>query len=667
MKMLYLILSISFFSIFPHFSLYSSSFFTKDYIDQLIARVVSDDSPDLLIDDTTDGFNEFLALEKVNLAYPTKLDDEDMLFKFIIACENHHKLRFNSPSLRRFLRSFYTPNNMFFKNYVGGYWENRPELKLLWFKYYETGIQQFFHERKWQECRSLLRDAGKIDPARTLRFLELALIHPFFKSKQFFTNETDEREAAIFIAEAYEDTLNIPNLKDAGFFYQYRFISMLYDMAKSHQKALDFALRAMKSPFHERLPSAQRKPEIDELKGAMLHYYLELEKYDEAIELIHGDGQIKDEYLLYLAYIYSIKKDWATSFQYFKKIFDNKVDEIRLNRPVALSLLEMLRNQNNVNFQKYVRPFLYHIGAAFPEIKENFLTIRNEFKKIQNENISNLIKKTVARQNIELAQSSLESFDKQYKYLLSKFSLVETNMDASFASVNKISQEIEHNFELLREIQQRDQLVRDYSEITRLSDNLRKLFTKFNAASQLLKFEIAEARHRKSQSLMPILEYTYAYIENSESVKAQIVNEQARAEKERQIKENIAKEKKAQRQKNRGESKNPYAHDRETEHSNVLPKTALSHHERLSFKDSSLKQGYEQGDLPTGLLEMLKVLSSATSIYNLYTHLNPGSKFEVLRGDRKGQISLRVNQKYRLCFNWSSHVGAQGVELIDYH
>jgi len=44
----------------------------------------------------------------------------------------------------------------------------------------------------------------------------------------------------------------------------------------------------------------------------------------------------------------------------------------------------------------------------------------------------------------------------------------------------------------------------------------------------------------------------------------------------------------------------------------------------------------------------------------------PGNRLEVLKGDRKGQCSIRVNDQYRICFRWTAH-GPTDVELVDYH
>jgi len=44
----------------------------------------------------------------------------------------------------------------------------------------------------------------------------------------------------------------------------------------------------------------------------------------------------------------------------------------------------------------------------------------------------------------------------------------------------------------------------------------------------------------------------------------------------------------------------------------------------------------------------------------------PGSRLERLIGDRKGQLSIRVNDQWRICFVWKDG-GVEDVELVDYH
>jgi proteic killer suppression protein len=44
----------------------------------------------------------------------------------------------------------------------------------------------------------------------------------------------------------------------------------------------------------------------------------------------------------------------------------------------------------------------------------------------------------------------------------------------------------------------------------------------------------------------------------------------------------------------------------------------------------------------------------------------PGHRLEALKGDRKGQYSIRINDQYRVCFVWKDN-GAEDVEVVDYH
>ncbi|MBE7365768.1 type II toxin-antitoxin system RelE/ParE family toxin [Corynebacterium aurimucosum] len=44
----------------------------------------------------------------------------------------------------------------------------------------------------------------------------------------------------------------------------------------------------------------------------------------------------------------------------------------------------------------------------------------------------------------------------------------------------------------------------------------------------------------------------------------------------------------------------------------------------------------------------------------------PGNRLEALKGDRRGQHSIRINDQWRICFRWSA-AGPEEVEIVDYH
>ena len=59
-------------------------------------------------------------------------------------------------------------------------------------------------------------------------------------------------------------------------------------------------------------------------------------------------------------------------------------------------------------------------------------------------------------------------------------------------------------------------------------------------------------------------------------------------------------------------------------------------------------------------------LEAATSKLDLAAL--PGNRFEALKGKRKGQYSIRINDQWRVCFEWSDKSpGPTNVEIVDYH
>ena len=60
----------------------------------------------------------------------------------------------------------------------------------------------------------------------------------------------------------------------------------------------------------------------------------------------------------------------------------------------------------------------------------------------------------------------------------------------------------------------------------------------------------------------------------------------------------------------------------------------------------------------------LVILDAATKLNTL--RVPPGNKLEALKGNRKGQHSIRINEQWRICFRWKSG-DAYSVEITDYH
>ena len=60
----------------------------------------------------------------------------------------------------------------------------------------------------------------------------------------------------------------------------------------------------------------------------------------------------------------------------------------------------------------------------------------------------------------------------------------------------------------------------------------------------------------------------------------------------------------------------------------------------------------------------LDQIDSAAELGDL--QVPPGNRMEVLSGNRRGQHSIRINERYRICFVWTDS-GADRVEIVDYH
>jgi len=69
-------------------------------------------------------------------------------------------------------------------------------------------------------------------------------------------------------------------------------------------------------------------------------------------------------------------------------------------------------------------------------------------------------------------------------------------------------------------------------------------------------------------------------------------------------------------------------------------------------------------DLRRVMLRKLVAVDAAEALDDL--RVPPGNRLEKLKGDRAGEHSIRVNDQWRICFQWKDG-DAYGVEIVDYH
>ena len=90
-----------------------------------------------------------------------------------------------------------------------------------------------------------------------------------------------------------------------------------------------------------------------------------------------------------------------------------------------------------------------------------------------------------------------------------------------------------------------------------------------------------------------------------------------------------------------------------------------------TFKDAETEKIFNRWflrklpvDIQQAALRKLRMLNNAISINDV--RIPPANRLEKLSGDREGQYSIRINQRWRIGFGWSEN-NAYNVEIIDYH
>ena len=89
-----------------------------------------------------------------------------------------------------------------------------------------------------------------------------------------------------------------------------------------------------------------------------------------------------------------------------------------------------------------------------------------------------------------------------------------------------------------------------------------------------------------------------------------------------------------------------------------------------SFRDPEVAVLFKDQDVPRFQAiervarRKLLYLSQAKLLQDL--RIPPGNRFELLKGDRAGQYSIRINDQWRICFRWKDG-DAIDVEIVDYH
>ncbi len=91
----------------------------------------------------------------------------------------------------------------------------------------------------------------------------------------------------------------------------------------------------------------------------------------------------------------------------------------------------------------------------------------------------------------------------------------------------------------------------------------------------------------------------------------------------------------------------------------------------VGFASAETEAFFEEGVCPAEWRAISKVVARKLDMLDAAPTLEtlrspPGNRLEALKADRAGQLSIRVNDRWRVCFVWTE-AGPDRVEVVDYH
>lgn len=86
--------------------------------------------------------------------------------------------------------------------------------------------------------------------------------------------------------------------------------------------------------------------------------------------------------------------------------------------------------------------------------------------------------------------------------------------------------------------------------------------------------------------------------------------------------------------------------------------------DRRFYEDGLVPKRAKWASIARVVSRKLDMIDAAVGLEDL--RIPPNNRLEALKGDRKGQHSIRINDQWRICFVWTES-GAHSVEIVDYH
>ncbi len=443
--------------------------------------------------------------------------------------------------------------------------------------------------------------------------------------------------------------------------------------ANDFEQAIKYAEAVLKKEWP---PNQELSPyiRIDEItfKKLLAESYYRQKNYEKVMSIIENDESKTAQEIFWCAHSYLMKSPTDKNdinvdklqhaFLFFHQAFQtkkNKNQEIVGNLEEVISVFDLISNLLNTKERKkriaaaqlvvYLNNDLSFDRSTNPLPKPQKSKKANDKTAPSPQQKKEEMIKTILKNRIDQSKILYENFDKKYLFLWEKTSKIftETKKDF-FKEIDSLAKEIgntSHNLVIL----EKEGLLKNTPKITQAYEKLLSLYDSFDL--KVIQANLAIDRLQKSLQKNNGENPEFAPEGTTSNLKKEFrgiedaLNSKIKTKRKERVEENLSSD--------------------ELEAAQELPVIGRI----KSFADKRTERIWEKKNNPISENDIifLKALDSSSNMRDLRTKLPLGAKLEVLTGKRKGQISLRLNHKYRLCFSWTTGVGASNVEIINYH
>lgn len=595
--------------------------------------------------------------EEIKISFKN-LDSTNLisLAQFYNLCKSNHIFLSNFPEAEAELEFF--QDSEILENYMSKDW---PED--LWTIHYFSAVAYFVEGDNFLEAQRYLLKINETNKTLARKGLAGILVskHQELWTKEGFSliNNLESIYRNVRKAQGVTEFKDFDAIDCIHLAYLSALSLRYKDSLKYAQKALELGMPDSNDPFLGVEASA------DSLINNIAMFYYKLGHFEIAKSILIEQKNLSPQDFKTLACIFAFEKSWDVSFKYFILMLESP-SIVYINHDESDVLITMFMRRSVKEFNKYAKRFSYTLKEIFPLLEEDINALMLNFKNRREAGALNAIKRAIANETFLDLAKLYKVFDHLYQNLWAQSSLVPNDLlPELLAPVHALAEEILSEYSVLMKLQSGHNYAEDIGNIMDIGRQLREHFALFSSRVRESDHAISKVRRKlfiernkiSGENNEPFIESGFRT--TSKSLKSQVLSEQKAAQDIAAKKLHVKESK---------ENRNYIENHHKTQIKENLSTIMTPNQNKIFlFKDSHLEYLFVANELDNNTLEMLKALKSAESIYHLRTLLLPGTKLEILKGDRKGQISLRVNDQYRLCFTWISGQGAYNIELVDYH